>query len=428
MRYFLYAICIPVILMLIVYPGFCQNEEVIYDEAEVPEYNLPDPLSFSDGTKVDSEKEWQKRRTEILELFQEYVYGKMPGKPENMSFKVTKEVPYALDSLATLKEIRISFNEEQTSPSLNLLLFIPEEKEKPVPAFLGLNFRGNQSVHPSEHITITDQWVSNDENCNITNNTAGDGSRGCRQPRYPVERILDRGYAFATMYYGDIDPDFDDGFKNGIHQLFAEKYMNMQEGDNCASIGAWAYGLSRAMDYLEKSSFVDDERVALFGHSRLGKAALWAGACDTRFDIVISNCSGCGGAALSRRRFGETVERINDNFPHWFNENFKDYNDAEAQLPVDQHELIALMAPRPVFVASAEEDLWADPKGEFLSLKHAEPVYRLFGKNGLPVESVPVINRPVGYNMGYVIRNGEHDITNYNWEIYLDYADKHFSK
>ena len=392
-----------------------------YDEAKVPKYELPDPLTMRDGTKVKSASDWiEKRRPEMLELFREHVYGRSPERPSGLKFKVIQNDATALDGRAIRREVLITFARKEATPEATLLVYLPRNTNGPVPAFLTINFDGNHTIHPDPGISITRSWVRNIKDWGIKNNRADTRSRGAKRSRWAVEKILTRGYALATIYYGDIDPDYDDGFSNGVHRLYPKP-----KPDEWGSISTWAWGLSRCLDYLETDRDINASKVAVMGHSRLGKTALWTGAQDDRFALVISNNSGCGGASLSRREFGETVRRINTSFPHWFCDNFTKYNDRVNDLPVDQHMLIALSAPRPVYIASATGDRWADPKGEFLSGHHADPVYELFGLKGVGITRQPAADHPVGHHIGYHLRTGKHDVTDYDWEQYLKFADRH---
>ncbi len=412
-----------IVTSVVAAPALAQPKGYNYDESKVPAFELPKLLVDNDGAKVSVAAAWRgKRRGEILELFETHMFGKSPA-PGKIVVKQLEQDRSALGGKAIRKQLQIAFSDKPNGPQMELLLYLPTANKGPSPMFLGLNFQGNHTVHADAAIRITKSWVR--KTAHSDEHQAAAKGRGTSSSRWQVEKIIDRGYGLGVIYYGDIDPDYHDEFQNGVHPLHFRDGQNKPAADEWGSIAAWAWGLSRAVDYLETDADVDSKHIAVIGHSRLGKTSLWAGAQDKRFAIVISNNSGCGGAALSRRRFGETVKRINTSFPHWFNDNFLKYNDNEDKLPIDQHMLIALSAPRPVYVASAVEDRWADPRGEFLSLHHAAKVYELLGVGGLGASKMPEVNHPVSDHLGYHIRSGKHNVTAYDWEQYLNFADKH---
>lgn len=400
------------------------------DEARVHVFVLPDPLVLSSGESVRDNRTWNKKRSrEIVALLGTQMYGRTPSGKASVKFEMRDTDNQALGGKAIRKQVAVHIRRGGKQATIDVLMYLPNPHPGKSPCFLGLNFEGNHAVHPDPGIFLARSWMPNDSSLGITENRATEASRASESSRWPVERILDRGYGVVTAYYGDLDPDYHDGFQNGLHPLFYRKGQNTPDPDQWGSIGAWAWGLCRILDYLEKDRDVDAGRVAVIGHSRLGKAALWAGAQDKRFAMVVSNNSGCGGAALSKRIFGETVALINDRFPHWFCGNFKQYNDREDKLPFDQHFLLALIAPRPLYVASAEEDWWADPRGEFLAARHADTVYRLLAGSGLETDMMPEPNRPVMDGLiGYHIRSGVHDVTLFDWERYMDFADQWMKK
>lgn len=373
------------------------------DAPDMPVYTLPDVLTTDDGQKIATANDWITiRRPQILELFRNHVYGRVPATPYQKSFEIVHEDPHAMDGAATLKQVDITITAAAKTLTIHLTLFVPNEASKPVPTFLLICNRSPENIDPTRKV---------------------------KSEFWPAEEAVARGYGIAAFYNADVDPDKNEGFKDGIHELLDG---GKRPPDAWGTIAAWAWGASRCMDYFETDPDVARDKVAVIGHSRGGKTALWAGAEDERFAIVCSNDSGCGGAALSRRKNKdkETVARINKSFPHWFNETFKRYDGREETLPVDQHMLVALMAPRAVCVGSAEQDLWADPRGEFLSVALAGPVYRLFGKQGLGASAeMPPIDEPLhGDGAHYHIRAGKHNLTLFDWKCYLDFADKVFEQ
>ncbi len=367
-----------------------------YYEEKVPGYTLPDIFTSNDGLKITSEDLWNKlRRPEIIELFLKNVYGRVPETPYQEKFKVGYFDTQALGGTATQKEVEITIDADGESLAIHLTLFTPNDVKKPVPAFLLIDPWLNEKSSPG--------WKEKDG-------------------YWPVKEALRRGYGMAVFNSSDLDPDNFDNFKNGIHGLLDQ---NPRPDDAWGTLAAWAWGASRCMDYLVNDKDIAPDKVAVAGHSRAGKTALWAGAEDTRFAMVVSNESGAGGAALARRRFGETVAMLNSFFPHWFCSNYNKFSNNEDALPVDMHMLLSLIAPRALYVDCADEDLWGDPHGSYISLYDAVPVYNLLGKNSDIPESMPPLNKQVISGMvGFHIREGYHNLLLADWKWFMDFADK----
>jgi hypothetical protein len=364
------------------------------------DYKLPNPLVSSDGTKITTKSAWEAvRRPEILKLFEDHVYGQLPKQYDNIKYVIVNKNSNVMNGNATLKEVQIEVTKNGNSVRINLVLFVPNKVSRPVPVFLLINNRDKSNTDPTRQVK-SDFW--------------------------PAEMVIDNGYAIAAYHYSDTAPDSKDNYKNGVLRLYPEQ---LTKDNGMKAIGAWAWGASRIMDYFVTDKDIDATKVVVLGHSRGGKASLWCGAQDQRFAITISNDSGCGGAALSKRIAGQTVANINNSFPHWFCNNFRKYNNNEEALPVDQHMLIALMAPRLVYVASASKDSWADPLGELLSVKHSEPVFGLYGLDPLPISQLPKPNTAFTQtDLGYHLRDGEHDLTSYDWANFIKFAQYHYGK
>lgn len=392
------------------------------DESVVPKYILPPLLKLNDGQLVKSKYTWEHtRRPEIITLLKKNLYGVMPGRPKRMRFDVFDVDSNAMGGKAIRKQIKVTFDSNIDSVYMDILMYVPKYPIGRKPVIVGLNFGGNQEVTTDTAVKITHSWVPKKAPGSI-NHRATAASRGVASSVWPIDKMISEGFASATVYYGDIDPDYNNDY-NAVQSLYP-KLQNRP--DNFSGVGAWAWGLSRVMDYLETDPNVNKKEVILTGLSRLGKAAIWAGATDQRFAMLISTESGKGGDALFQRQFGESVDHINKAFPQWFCHNFSKYVGKVPEMPFDQHMVLALMAPRPLYVGSAAEDLNEDPKGEFLALKATEPVYKLFGFPGLPMDKMPEVNQPIqGVQLAYHLREGKHGITAFDWENYFKFIKNH---
>jgi hypothetical protein len=382
---------------------------------------MPDPLVTLSGEQVTSSNEWFKqRRPELGDLFQHYMYGSIPRKPARVESVIGGQYGDFLGGRATLKIVTLETG-TGSAPKIGLMLVVPNSGAKPAPVFLAMNFRGNHCLTEDPRVPLTPNWVPGPA---ASGNRAMDSQRGSEAANWPLAEIIDRGYAFASFYSGDIDPDRQD-VSSGIYQWLAGGDPERNNPTNRGTIAAWAWGFHRCVDGLAKDQDIDSRRIAVVGHSRNGKAALLAAAFDERIAMAIPTQAGCGGTAPSRGKVGESVKAINDRFPHWFNAEFKQFNTDPDRLPFDQNCLVAMCAPRPVLFPAAEGDQWANPAGQFEVLKAADPVYRLLGVDGLAAAQMPPLGQLVNSRLGYYIREGKHSMTAGDWRVFLEFADRH---
>jgi hypothetical protein len=417
--------CLLFVLLFLLLPAMARAEFPAV--AQLPSHSeLPDPLVMLNGDRVQTKADWfKRRRPELKELFSYYMYGSAPPAPARVTARVEREDKTYFDGKATLREVTITYGPEG-APPIHLLLVIPNARHQRAPAFVGLNFCGNHTVLQDSRIALPTVWMP-DHCAGVKEHRATDAGRGSQIDVWALEQSVERGYAVATCYCGDIAPDHP-GYKDGVIPQYLKKGQTQPGPHDWATIAAWAWGLSRAVDYLRTDKDIDPARIAAVGHSRLGKTALVAAAFDDRIALAIPLQAGCGGTAPSRGKVGESVRQINKGFPHWFNANFKEFNDQPDRLPFDQNCLVALAAPRPVLFCNATEDTWANPEGQFEVLKAADPVYRFLGAGGLDAKKMPPVGKLVDSRLGYYIRPGKHSMTKGDWKVFLEYADKHWGQ
>ncbi|MBI4604836.1 MAG: acetylxylan esterase, partial [Planctomycetes bacterium] len=354
---------------------------------------------------------------------QHYMYGYLPPPPKDVRFAVERVDPGFFGGKATKKEVVISLG-PPGCPKLELLVVVPNVRSGRAPAFVGLNFTGNHSLVADPSVAVPKSWMR--DGPGVVDHRATEKGRGMQAGAWVLEQSIDRGYAVATLNYGDVLPDKPD-FKDGVYPHFLPAGRSEPEANDWGALACWAWGLHRAVDYLVTDPDIDAARIAVTGHSRNGKAALLAAAFEPRIALAIPHQAGCGGTAPSRTKNpkAETVKAINDRFPHWFDDVFPRFNDQVDRLPFDQNGLVALVAPRPVLFTNGIEDQWADPQGQFEILRAADPVYRLLGAGGLDAKDVPPLGQLAGGTLGYYVREGGHVSDAAYWKVFLDFADKH---
>ena len=418
-----------IVLLAVAPRAHAKQDHTNLDETKVGTYTLPPLLTGKDGKPVTTAAQWKaKRRPEILKLFEEHMHGRTPAhKARDISFKVVEEDPKALGGTAHRKQIEIRVSKKPDAPVIHLLLYTPAGAKGRVPTFLGLHFNGNWAITEDPGVRLYDTWDRKTEK-KVT--PAADVKRGTSK-EWDVPLVLARGYGVAAIYYGDIEPDFEAGagMPFGVRPLLGKPQQTSDRGPNdWGAIGAWAWGLSRGLDYLLTDRQVDGKKVIAFGQSRLGKTVLWAGAQDQRFAMVVASCSGEGGAALARRDYGENLDNMTTTYLYQFDLNFHGYYRNWSELPVDAHMLLALMAPRPLLLNTGSEDQWSDPRGEFLAAQAATPVWALFGKKGPAGVEQPPLDHPLLTDLAFHEHTGRHAILASDWKVFLDFADGQFGK
>ena len=393
---------------------------VNYDESQVGDYKatLPDALTLQNGKKVKNSKEWyRKRRPEILKLFEENQYGKWPARKPKLRYDVSED--YGLDGSAVRKQVTLYFSKDNEGPRVDVLIYLPKDANGPVPLLLNLSFSPNNLTVADPGVKEGRRW-DREGNVSIAKSNPEMAKYGLDAT---VKEFLKEGYGFATLCYTDIEPDFKDGVKYGVRSLYLKDGQSYPADNEWGSISAWAWGVSNVMDYFEKDPDIDATRIALTGCSRLGKTTMWTGAREPRIAVVIASCSGEGGAALSRRNFGETVAHLTEptRFPYQFATNYGKYAADVTKSPVDANLLIALIAPRPLLLSTGSTDNWSDPKGEFYAAVEAGPVYELLGKDDLGTNVMPAAEKPIFNTLGYVMHDGGHGVMPQDWKYYLDF-------
>ncbi len=392
---------------------------VNYTEAKVGPYTLPEALKLADGRPVRDAATWfENRRPEIVRLFEENQYGRSPGRPADMSFDVLDKATPAFDGKAVRRQVTIYFSKDKAGPQMDLLIYLPASAGKPVPVLLNLGFAANNTMVKDPNVKVGTMW-DRKQNRRVPA-TRGFGS-------LPVLPVLEKGFGIATVNYSDVDPDALGAVAYGVRKLYLKDGQSEPAPDEWGSIAAWAWGISRAIDYFETDKDVDARRVAIMGVSRLGKTVLWAGARDTRIAMVIASCSGEGGAALSRRNYGETIKHLvaSTRYPYQFCANYGKWADRVNESPVDAHMLIALIAPRPVLLQTGYTDKWSDPYGEFLAAVAAGPVYELLGKQGLDTNTMPAAGEPILHTIGFYMHAGGHGSFPADWPVFLKFMQMH---